>query len=296
MKAGYVAAALIAAMALPSGAASAQKAEDVLKPISPWALSPAPDSCVLSRQFGEGKENLFLRMRSFAPGYDFDFTVAGPPVSTIRSARDIYISYGAGAPLPFVPLASGSLGEHGPAIIFNKDISVDQPALLTTDHAYPDAMLEASITQFTISAAKRHLVLATGPIAPVMNALRHCTDELLESWGLNSTVQAKLSNPVKPLNAEAVNALIMAGDPPEAVRRLGGIARLRLRIMVDATGTPTGCKMLPTDGVPEFEVNSCDIVMKNARYSPALDEHVQPVASYFMTSIVFATPEFFRSR
>jgi len=296
LKAGYVAVAWIAALALHSGAASAQKAEEALKPTSPWTLSPAQDSCVLSRQFGGGKNNLFLRMSSFAPGYDFDFTLAGSLVSTFRSARDIYISYGTGAPLPFSPLASGSLGKHGPAIIFNKDISVGQPALPKADHAYPNAILEDGITQFTIGAAKQKVVLATGPIAPAMKALRHCTDELLASWGLDPAVQAKLSNPVTPLNAEVVNALITADDPPEAVRRLGGIARLRLRVMVDATGAPTGCATLPTDGIPEFEVNSCDIVMKSARYSPAIDEHGRPVASYFMTAIVFATNEFFRRR
>lgn len=226
----------------------------------------------------------------------FRLTLAGSLVSTFRSARDIYISYGTGAPLPFLPLASGSLGEHGPAIIFNKDISVGQPALPKADHAYPNAILEDGITQFTIGAAKQQVVLATGPIAPAMKALRHCTDELLASWGLDPAVQAKLSSPVTPLNAEAVNALITADDPPEAVRRLGGIARLRLRVMVDATGAPTGCKTSATDGVPEFEVNSCDIVMRSARYSPALDEHGRPVESYFMTAIVFATNEFFRRR
>lgn len=281
-------------MALGHGAALAQKPENVLKPTSPWTVSPAQDSCILSRQFAGAKDNLLLRMRSFSPGYNFDFTLAGPPVSKFRSARDIFIAYGSGAPLPFLPLASGVLEAHGPAIIFNSNMSLGQ--LEEADQAYPDAALEGSIRRISISVGKQDLVLDTGSIGPTMNAMRNCTDELLASWGLDPNVQANLSRPVKALNSDAVNALITADDPPQAVRSLGGIARLHLRVMVNATGAPTECKTLPTDGVPGFEVNACDIVMKNARYSPALNEHQQPVPSYFMTAIVFATPEFFRPR
>ncbi|WP_404478591.1 energy transducer TonB [Novosphingobium sp. BL-52-GroH] len=298
MKLGHAAAVLIGSVALVHGVArAAEPTVSHFKSSSPWELSPGGDSCVLSRNFESGAASLFLRMRTYAPGYNFDFTLAGSPIPQITSAKAPTITFGSGNPLRFGVLASGSSGAHGPAMVFNRDMSLQPPALDDkTVPAYPDPALESGIDRFTIDAADHKVLLDTGSMAPVMQALRQCTDKLVAGWGLDPAVQAKLSRPPRPVNASAVNAMIVAGDPPAAVKALGGLARVGLRVMIDETGAPTGCKTFPTDGVPEFDVKACNFVMKNARYDPALDEQGKAVSSYLLTAIVFATSDFFRSR
>jgi hypothetical protein len=279
---GGVAAGMIAVM---QPVAAQQK---TLKPMSPWSIEQSGDTCRLARTFGTAEDPYMLRLRAFVPGYKFDITLAGSQISAFQNARENYIAYGAGEAQRFSLVLKGTFKTYGAAVVFSDELAERQRAFDDeTEQPYPNLPLEAGIDRITVAAANTKLVLETGSIAPAMEAMRKCMDQVIQGWGLNPAVQSKLSRSAKPLKEDALNALIAADDPPPAVRALGGIARVHIRTMVDATGAPVECKTLPTDQVPEFKVKACEIILKNAQFAPALDANGVAVPSYFATSVVY---------
>ncbi len=259
-----------------------------LQPMSPWSIEQSEYTCRLVRTFGTVEDPYMLRMRADAPGYQFDITLAGSQLSAFQNARERSITYGSGAALPFSPMAKGTFKTYGAAIVFSSELAEKQRAYEDeTEQPYPNMPLEAAIDKIGITASNKSLILETGPIAPAMEAVRKCMDGVVKAWGLDPTVQSNLSRRLKPLNKSEVNALVAAKDPPPEVRALGGIARVHMRVMVDATGTPVDCKTWPTDLVPDFKVSACEIMLKNARYVPALDADGVAVPSYFVTTLVY---------
>lgn len=259
-----------------------------LKPMSPWSIEQSEDTCRLVRTFGTAEDPYLLRIRADAPGYQFDITLAGSQVSAFQNARERSISYGSGAALPFAPMIRGTFKTYGAVIVFSNEMAEKRRAFDDeTEQPYPNMPLEAGIDRINLTASNKNLVLETGSIAPAMEAMRKCMDGVVQGWGLDPAVQATLSRRVRPLNRDAVYALVAADDPPPAVRALGGVARVHMRVMVDATGNPVDCKTWPTDQVPDLKVGACEIMLKNARYAPALDANGVAVPSYFATSVVY---------
>jgi hypothetical protein len=282
---GAVAAGMIAIMQ-PVKAAAAQPM--TLKPISPWSIEQSDDTCRLARTFGTAEDPYLLRMRADAPGYKFDITLAGAEISAFQNATERSITYGSGAALPFTPMVRGALKTYGPAIVFFNEMTEKRRAYTDeTEQPFPNPPLEAGVDRIGVAASNKRLVLETGPIGAAMDAMRKCMDDVVRGWGLDPAVQSTLSRPVTPLNRAEVNALVAANDPPAAVRALGGIARVHIRLMVDAMGKPVDCTTWPTDQVPDFKVDACEIMLEKARYAPALDANGVAVPSYFVTSLVF---------
>ena len=55
--------------------------------------------------------------------------------------------------------------------------------------------------------------------------------------------------------------------------------------MVSAEGVPTKCAIQQATSSPEFTKLTCDLLVKRARFSPALDRDGKPVASFYTNSV-----------
>jgi hypothetical protein len=62
--------------------------------------------------------------------------------------------------------------------------------------------------------------------------------------------------------------------------------RVNLRLIVDERGEPSECFVEPPV-LPEYRETACEQILKYARFKPALDADGHPIASYFVTSIIY---------
>lgn len=69
--------------------------------------------------------------------------------------------------------------------------------------------------------------------------------------------------------------------------RQGKRAIVHFRLNVDAAGQPTACHIQQSTRPKAFDDAVCKAIMRNARFDPALDAEGQPVASYWLNSVVF---------
>lgn len=271
-------------------------------PASPWVMDYANDSCGLRREFASGDQRVILKIEQFAPNRDdLQITVAGPRMRW-RNPRAP-----GNATLRFVPDAQAidigtplniTLAGSQPGIVFLSSLMIgpvtssglEGEALRTFYAGYDRQARERAVTALEIhNGLVDDLVLQTGSLGPPMGAMRTCLDELLTHWGLDAVAHRDLRREVAPVDFDSWSRAIWRSYPRDMWER-GEQALLRIRLIVNAEGRPDSCHTQQRIGQEEFDRQACEIIMGRARFSPAIDAHGNPVASYFLFILPFRQP------
>ena len=281
-------------LAMPAGAEEAQPRR--LTAATKWRMNYNKDSCLLSRQFGEGKEEVLMLMEQFQPGETFRLTLKGTPVQTSNEAHDIRIRFGPDEDWQTVSHYRGYSRDKRPitfilpTVRMAADPKVDKPAPSNKAraHATMTPEQENRVTAFYFDArrgSRDMTALELGSMGEPMAALRKCMDALVTKWGLQPEEQKQLFRPVVPKTDE--RKWLNSNDYPMA----GLLARKRAivdyRLMIDAEGKVSGCSIQSTVGGAEFEEVVCDRLLKRASFELALNAEKQPVASFYADTVRF---------
>lgn len=285
--------ALAALSLLMSGGSAASAADKpvVLKPSSNWLVDWSDDSCILSRKFGADAPVL-LSFRAYEPGYRFQVSMAGEPIWHFGKNRKLSIAYGDGDDLDVGLYVPARMEGFGAAFIFDGLIAYAASPRPDEDTApppppvrYPDLELETRLQRISLSTSGAKLVLETGPMMKAFAALRQCTDDLVRGWGLDPAVQGQLTKQAWPLNQRSWGGAIQLISSTLPIPQ--GRGRAGVLVLVDKSGAPTKCRMHHIINNTKFLEGACRQVMKDARFSPALDKDGQPVDSFYTTAIFF---------
>ena len=263
--------------------ASAAQAEPlVLKASSPWNLDYAKDSCRLTRAFGEGKQQVFLIFDRYEPSSQLDISVIGKPMAT-GSDVHIPVTAGFGPDLPAPARASVLVGDIGPDRL--PMLFIGRRDLRNIEHSETPLTVEdeARVTEFTVRTPLRTVVLQTGSLKAPMAAMRACTDDLLEQWGLKPTEQAHLTTP--PIPTSNPGQWLRSNDYPRSPLLMGASAIVHFRLMIDPAGKPSGCNVQQATNSPEFTGLTCQLLLKRAQFTPAHDAAGNAIASYYTNSV-----------
>lgn len=286
---------------LTAAAGQAAKAPPVpLQPSQPWVMNYADDSCHLARTFGSGEDTVTIEFRQFAPSRVFEFLIAGRaltgsrmkplvtefgpdgkprehPSSLQGKLSDGRVVYEASVRLPDDDYEDSDTGQSG----HNWNADFESLAPLKVNH---DA--EARITQLRIGGplAKDRL-LQLGPMDKPMDAMRACLDELLTHWGIDAAAHHSLISRAAPTSDPS--RWLTPNDYPSALLKKSKSGVVHFRLMVDRQGKPTKC-VVQTGG-SEFDKLTCDLLMRRAKFTPALDAQGKPIASYYSNSVRWLT-------
>ena len=146
---------------------------------------------------------------------------------------------------------------------------------------------EATVTGFGLyDAFAEPLMLRTGSLDSPMDAMDACLDELMSHWGIDVEAHRHLTRAVEPYDYESLVEEIGENYPRDMLRerRLGA---LRIRLDVAPDGTTTGCHLQSGISDDSFEETACNIMMRHARFYPALDALGQPIASYYQVAVQY---------
>ncbi|OYX94732.1 MAG: hypothetical protein B7Y74_06220 [Novosphingobium sp. 35-62-5] len=269
-------------------ATSGQAKEVLLEPSSQWHVIYDADNCRLARMFGADKDTV-LTFQQPAPDNILRVSVYGPPFkSMVTGTNDVMVAFGNGQKLvPAKHSLPGFAGDDkqpllmlGPLDLLNRDFSGDEE--LTPELA-PTREQVAGIDRFTVAKSGKRVALHTGSMSKALDVLAICTRDLVKSWGLDPDQQAKLS--ARPKYLSKPSSWLQSNDYPVAALRMGKSASIQFRLMVDKAGVPTACSVQSATQSPEFIDLTCKLLMKRARFAPALDAQGQPVGSYYINSV-----------
>ncbi len=288
----------IAAFGLFVGGAQAQDDDALrLKPSSKWVMHHADDSCRLMRIFGEGKNKVAFYIERYEPGDYFVMLAAGRPFKSVSRSEHAFVRFGETHQETRLNFAPGSLADYEPAMIFQSTWfdarSVDgKPARKPGDRRdifsqtyAPEA--ETAIDWISIRRPRKEaVVLETGSMGSPMEAMRHCTDQLLTGWGIDLEKHRNLAQAVKPTGSPG--DWVRASDYPSQLLRAGQQGIVRFRLSVGADGVPTDCHIQQSTRPEGFDRAVCAALMRKARFEPARTKSSEAIASYWRSTVRFA--------
>lgn len=280
--------------------AAAQAERIELSPSSEWIAEFKDESCAVTRTFAGEARSGQLELRRYSPdGATRVIVIAGPNLKAKKEAFKIGWLPGLESEDVHTPLFLSKEGEFAGAIF---GTSFGAPTELVTDIAMAggkapepvnrkeaakrDLAVMKGIQELSVTGLfDEDLLLRTGSLLGPELILDECGNALLKSWGLDPQVQNNLSRSAFPTNLPMVVQALHAEFPRDLLMSEAA-ANIRIRLLVGADGKPTGCRIQNPAGSRIAEKDSCN-KLSRLRFDPALDEHGNPVPSYFATQISF---------
>jgi hypothetical protein len=298
---------MIALAALFAGAASAAAAPSPveLQPSSKWLLDYAKGYCRLARQFGTDGQKTIFYIEQYEPDVRYTALAAGRPFRS-QALRKPAVRFGpgkeAGASDRITPSV---LGDYGDGILVSDmpllaaddetksprlaEISGKQPGAHVSARGAVDPRDAGSITTFELldrDVVRARLLL--GPMDAPIGAMNACTEELLTHWGID--VAEHRTRISAPQPKDSPGNWVVADDYPREMVHKGQQGLVWFRLNVDEQGIPTACEIQQKTDPPAFGDIVCRLVMKKARFHPAINAEGKPMKSYWRTSVRFTLP------
>jgi Gram-negative bacterial TonB protein C-terminal len=285
----------------------------VLEPSSQWLADYGDDSCSLRRMFGTGDQQVRLELQSYETRIGFDLVLAGRPFAKRKAEYPVKIAFGpddfgtfentanvaetwAGTPVLFAGAVTISPKWFNPAPILiapsnppNRPKPVVKLPIKPVDpeaaswQPPSQAAIEDGEKRATVlsvrQAGQTNVTLKTGSMAAPLRILRHCTDTLARSWGIDPEVQKNLT--VRPEPENYPGDWVTSSDYPTSMLRNGESAFLRFVVLVKADGKIEGCRVVSGSGDKTFSETTCELLRRRARFTPARDAKGQAVKAYY---------------
>lgn len=283
------AAALCAAAFLSCGQAMAARDPLILTLSDKWVANFDDNFCQLVATLGPENSKVVAIFTRFGPGDSLNLELAGEAVRTVGSHSEVKLTIGPHGHSRKLDGTSGTLAKLPLLILPPIDLLNRGPSKPGTELPVTPEQ-EADVEWFEVEiSGKRPLRLMLGSMAKPMKVMRTCVRTLVASWGYDLDQLTNLQRGATPVG----NAIdwARASDYPREMVATGGQGNVFFRLDIDASGTPVGCKVLRKTNPDAFADLSCSLLMKRAKFLPALDAAGNPTKSLYVNSIRWILPD-----
>lgn len=146
----------------------------------------------------------------------------------------------------------------------------------------------ATVDKLGWSAPHTDYVLELGPMASVMKVLGRCREGLRGHWNGTEEQRAALRDAPKP--QKPLYMLFSSDDYPDDAIRPDKSGMASVVLLIDEKGQIADCMIDETSGVAVLDAQSCIILRKRAKFSPAIGPDGKPVRSTFAQRIRWLLP------
>lgn len=273
------------------GHGSANAETIVLKPTSKWNVDFGEQRCRLARMFSDGREEHLLYFEQNYPSSTAGLTVGGRSFARFENLADTAVQTADGrTPLKTTPY-KGELDRNKSALIYSnlnlaRDAQAENlqglgPTLPRLDTAFADTIYYLSFRQ-----RSREVRFETGPLGDAFKVLNQCSESFLGFWGLEVERHRSARRLPEWINREKLSRKIASRYPAAAAYAgEGGITRMR--VIVDENGKPESCVIEKATTADSLKSPACQLMMKEARFEPALDAEGKPMRSFYATTVTY---------
>jgi TonB family protein len=267
---------LAIAAALASPAAGLHDAP--LRATGKWALEIDPTRCRLSRSFGPAGDEVLI---SIVPKPTTDEIMV-----TLTPSKPVRVKYG---DIAQVTTAPSGVGQQATVVGFVPNGASDQPSFsLAVRRKILSQSAEIDTIGVTVDGKHIASVVPAG-LTQALTALKKCENDLLQSWGVDPQGLKRIATPAEPSDA-GPSIWFPQNSYPIDARRAHAQGRVLLRFKVDATGAVSDCGFAMSSGSKMLDDGSCRVLMKRAKYRPAIDIDGAPIASTMIVAVTWVIP------
>ena len=270
--------AILCAAAAMSSAANAQAAPK--QPTGRWAVKAIGNECLLTNSYGTASDPLFLSFGKSPMSSGFEMIILRKSKNADPRHGNAFISLNGAQPIQAI-FSALLLG-------VNPSTGLKPKTLRRIWIGASDADLEARTKVSRIGVEVRGETseeFALPDFAHASEELEACAVALGVRWGFSAEEQkrlAKRAHAVQPLQS-----YFSAGDYPTEALKAGAMGSVRVKVIVDPTGLPTDCDVVGSSRNKELDAATCDVIMKRARYEPAVDIDGKAVRAIDVTTVIW---------
>lgn len=250
-----------------------------LQPTSKWTIDYADDYCTVGRAYGSSEKPVVLGIEADVMGHGVQVAFIDSRINGKFESRAIHVQFAPeGVPITF---DGGTLpvGQKGvQKLVFH----LDETGILRLKDA---TWLAADVRK------NSPVALDVAGVPAALAALEKCRVDLVISWGMNPTEQARVKVPAKLIPNLAKHGIFNTDDYPTAALRERQSGSTSVRLRIEADGRPADCTVTRSSGSVALDTTTCRVIMQRARYVPALDVEGKPMASIDTAKINWAIPQ-----
>ena len=278
---------IVSALAQPSLALAKNEPPISLPKTSKWEMRYDEDSCKLLATFGQDHDKIVLLISRERPSDYFGVELYGKPLAA-SGQIPMEVGFGSAPPMKRDGIAMTMSGGERLAVIKIDGLRIDGWSGGKEPQNAPEITpaAESAVTSISFTKdGKQSYVLRTGSMAEPLAALRACTSDLLKYWGFDPALEASLTRGPTPTGNPRNWA--QPSDYPTSALFGGHSGLVQFRLDVGTDGLPYGCRILYRTNPDEFADLSCQLLMRRARFTPALDAHGKPIKWFYMNRILW---------
>jgi TonB family protein len=240
-----------------------------------WVVNYADNQCVASLNFGDDKHPLILALKP-SPAGDIMQLVVVKQAGFFDSPAQVPVK---------VRFDDQPAREFSMLAVQGNKAGPDnfRINLSLADFAPMRSASSVTITSRGKMDEKFQLVQMT----PLMRTIDNCVADLRRHWNIDSDLQSKLRSRAK--NGD-LPALFSSDDYPgvSLQERQGGL--VGLVILIDEKGKPADCMVTQTSNSAALDTQACAMIMKRAKYDPAIGDDGKPAKSADTAKIRWEIP------
>jgi TonB family protein len=266
-------------------------AADPVMPTSKWLVDFSEASCVASREYGTKAAPLTLAIKAPALGDSVQLAVLkGSAIGRFAVQQTGVFQAGASPAQKVSVLTYSSQVGHRQTIILN----VPTASLM-------EAAGDTPVLSLAIGRADRLELRATG-MTSLMKVVRQCVADLRVAWNVDPTAaetSMSLKPPKVPLpraggakRARSSLVQFFSDDdyPADALLR-NASGKVSYVLLIGADGRIADCTVMQSSGVAELDAQTCAILSRRARFTPATDASGKPVRDFVRGIINWAVAD-----
>lgn len=247
-------------------ASGAVETPPVLAPSGQWQLEYEDNSCILSRKFGTGTDEVTFGFRMLPEMLSTDGLLLERGRKGARDGR---------------MRIAVSPGDSDITSRFRSVVAKDgqQVSLFYVDADDIAAIAESEA--LTLTLGSRQLAIAPRGIKTAIAASKTCLDDLLVSWKIDPAINARVVEKAKP--ASKPQNWVGDDDYPPAALNDGRVGTVTFRLDIGADGKPAACAVLVSSRHTALDEATCALMMKRARFIPARTAEGEAVPYFFIS-------------
>ena len=243
------------------------------KPLAPagrWVVDFGHKGCVAQRTFGEANRPVYLLIKAPAVGEQLQISIAekGPNGDGVQENARLII--GTGMPIPMSQLRYG----------------VDKKQVRRVNLTKAQIDQFAGATQLRWNAKHLDYEFPLGSMTNLIKLLEQCRTGLAAHWnGTADKLSALRSGPQIDLRQ-----IFSSDDYPYQAIRKAQAGMAHVVALVDEKGEMADCTVVETSGVAVLDAQTCIMIRKRGRFSPAIGPDGQPTKGVFSQRVRWEMP------
>jgi TonB family protein len=243
------------------------------QPTKSWILDYGETGCTALRDYGTPEKPMALAFRPSPNGKIVRIAVARGGTAPDAHHFPVTLELG-GAPLQTTGLRFAT-----------KDGKTDV-TWINVDRSALDGL--AAAREFSLRGPDAFQArFALPQMGAVLKGLDECIADLGRYWNIDGA-GIPIATPPAPLIAPA--KWIRSDDYPSQSLRQGEDGSTRFILLVDEAGQVKDCMVEKSSGIASLDAQACIVVVKRARFHPALDSAGKPIRSTWSTTVRFRLP------